>query len=81
MPIDPLLAGKISYTLGWLNLFSMFLVLISCRCTPPFLPQKVRDSKFFQKIFNWHCYYWWLFIVSVALHGFLAVTAYGNPFV
>jgi len=36
--------------------------------------------RIYMKFYNWHCYYWWFFIVSVALHALIAVTAFGNPF-
>lgn len=82
MPIDPLVAAKAAYILGYANIIGLLLVLFSCRCIlGSKLNQKLTKSKFYMKLYNYHCYYWWFFIISVALHAALAVTAFGNPFI
>ncbi len=80
MAIDPLLAAKIAYLLGWMNLIGLTLVLLSCRCIMNIKPEKLSKSKFYVKFYQYHCYYWWFFIISVLLHALLAITAYGIPF-
>jgi len=80
MPIDPLIAAKVAYLLGYANIIGLLLVLFSCRCIMGIKPETLSKSKLYMKFYNYHCYYWWFFIVSVALHAVLAVTAFGNPF-
>jgi len=80
MPLDPLIAAKAAYLLGYANIISLLLVLFSCRCIMGIKPQTLSKSKLYMKFYSCHCYYWWFFIVSVALHAVLAITAFGNPF-
>ncbi|MAG20348.1 hypothetical protein CL618_02860 [archaeon] len=72
--VDPLLGSKIVYVLGFVNIFGLLLVLFSCRCLGFRL--KIGASKFYK----YHCYYWWIFIISVLLHALLAFNVFGNPF-
>ena len=80
MTIGPLIAEKAAYLLGYANILGLILVLFSCRCIMGTKPQTLSKSKFYMKFYSYHCYYWWFFIVSVALHALLAITAFGNPF-
>lgn len=77
MAIDPI---KIVYLLGWTNIIGLLLVLLSCRCIMSMKPEKLSSSKFYVKFYKYHCYYWWFFIISVAVHAVFAITALGNPF-
>ncbi|MCH8329041.1 MAG: hypothetical protein IIB81_01465 [Nanoarchaeota archaeon] len=79
MPID-LLIAKAAYLLGYANIIGLLLVLFSCRCIMGIKPETLSKSNFYTKFYKYHCYYWWFFIISVALHAVLAVTAFGNPF-
>ena len=40
---------------------------------------KMWQYEWYKKFYNWHCYYWWIFIISVILHATLALYAYGIP--
>ena len=81
MVIPQLFAAKASYTLGLTNLLGLFLVFFSCRCIMGSkLNQTLAKSSFYMKFYQYHCSYWWFFMVSVLLHGILAITAFGNPF-
>jgi hypothetical protein len=56
-------------------------IFLSCRCFNGFKPvARVTKSPAFRKFFKYHCYFWWLFLVSVAVHVFLAISLTGNPF-
>ena len=81
MAINPELATKIVYVLGWTNIIGLVLVLFSCRCIMNIKPEKLSNSKLYVKFYNYHCYYWWFFIISVLLHAIFAITAFGNPFI
>ncbi|MBS3108486.1 hypothetical protein J4409_01310 [Candidatus Woesearchaeota archaeon] len=39
----------------------------------------IERSRLYEKFYNYHCYYWWIFIISVILHATLALYAYGIP--
>lgn len=80
MAIDPLIAAKAAYILGWMNIIGLVLVLLSCRCIMNIKPEKLAKSKLYTKFYSLHCYYWWFFIISVLAHAILAISAYGNPF-
>ncbi len=53
--------------LGSINLFALFLVILSCRCAPVKLPDSITKSKVYKEMYNYHCYYWWFFIGSVVI--------------
>lgn len=79
--IDPLIGTKIVYILGIANIAGLLLVFFSCRCLMgSALAKKLMQHEWYRKFYNAHCYYWWLFFVSVALHAALAILVYGNPF-
>ena len=80
MLIDLALAAKLSYILGITNLISMGLVFFSCRClVGSWFVKRMMKYDSYKKFYNGHCYYWWIFAISVILHAVLAITAYGNP--
>ena len=78
--VDPLLLAKATYVLGYTNIIGLLLVLFSCRCIYGIKPHRLVKSKAYMLLFRYHCYYWWFFIISVALHAILAIPAFGNPF-
>ncbi|NIQ07734.1 MAG: hypothetical protein GWO20_19070 [Candidatus Korarchaeota archaeon] len=80
MALDPLLALKLTFILGWINLIGLLLVVLSCRCIPINLPASLQKTKAYQVFYKYHCYYWYLFLISVALHAILAITALSIPF-
>jgi len=71
---DLLLAQKIVFILGFVNILGLLLVLFSCRC----LGFRLHISR--SKFYNYHCYYLWIFIISVLVHVVFAFIAFGNPF-
>jgi hypothetical protein len=79
MAIDPLVAAKATYILGWVNIIGLFLVLFSCRCALG-MKASMSKSKAYMSFYKYHCYYWWVFIISVAAHAILAIIGFGNPF-
>lgn len=68
MALDPLLALKLTFILGWVNIIGLILVVLSCRCIPINLPESLQKTKAYQVFYKYHCYYWYLFLISVALH-------------
>ena len=57
------------------------LIVSSCRCTggTPF-GARLLKIRAFKKFYRYHCYLWWPFWISVALHAVLAVYLTGFPF-
>ena len=81
--IDAALGIKLIYILGFTNVIGLILVLASCRCIPMNLSSIFKDlmkSKTYLKFYNYHCYYWLFFILSVVLHALVAIIAFGFPF-
>ncbi len=79
--IDPLIGARLVYLLGIINIVGLLLVFFSCRCLMGSrLAKWLRQFGWYKKFYSMHCFYWWLFFVSVALHAVLAIIAYGNPF-
>ncbi len=72
--------AKIGFILGLTNLIGLALVLLSCRCMLKFGTFKNSlQRRFYQKFYNFHCYFWWFFIVSVVLHSIFVMAVYGIP--
>lgn len=79
--LSPLLLAKLVYVLGITNLVGLALVFFSCRCMMgPRLAQLMLKIPGYQKFYQTHCFWWYVFFISVFLHVVLAVLVYGNPF-
>jgi len=79
--INPDLGLKLIFLLGIINILSIVLVFFSCRCLMGkrlgnWLQKYPKYLKFYQK----HCYFWWLFVISVFFHTLLAFLIFGSPF-
>jgi hypothetical protein len=75
------LAARLIFVLGIINLISGVLVLITCRCIPAFrITGKLMQNRFYSRIYKYHCPIWWVFWVSVIVHSVFAVALYGSPF-
>lgn len=73
-------APKLVYILGITNLVSLLLVLFSCRCMMGVrLFAQLMKRSWYKRFYTSHCYYWWVFVISVAFHSVLALVAFGNP--
>ena len=76
MVLDADLGVKLIFLLGLTNLISIGLIFLSCRCLAGgFLSR----YKWYPKFFNLHCYFWWIFIISVILHATIAFLVFGIP--
>jgi len=64
--MDPNLQFKILYIAGITNILFLLLVFFSCRCIMgPKLAKFFTSKKWFQKLYRWHCWFWWAFFLSV----------------
>jgi len=66
-----LTAARVLFALGIVNLVTGLMVLFTCRCLPT-----SRLGSFYK----YHCYYWWVFWVSVIIHAIFGLGLIGNPF-
>ncbi len=58
---------------GIANIIFLVLVLISCRCMGMWkITSKLVNKSLFQKIYKYHCWYWYGFIISVLVHTITA---------
>ncbi|PIS05468.1 MAG: hypothetical protein COT81_01050 [Candidatus Buchananbacteria bacterium CG10_big_fil_rev_8_21_14_0_10_42_9] len=78
--LDPNLAAKIVFIAGLTNIFFLILIFFSCRCLSGKLIAPLMAKPWFRKFYQWHCWYWWGFFISVLIHSILALYVYGNPF-
>lgn len=72
--------AKTVFVLGALNIIFIILVILTCRCMMPKAIRGLFKYKWYGKIYRFHGYFWWFFIISVILHSVLALMIYGNPF-
>lgn len=64
-----------------INLLAICLILLSCRCINMWpLTSFLSKYPWFKRFFKWHCYFWYLFIPSVIIHAFFALSVIGFPF-
>lgn len=79
--INGLWPAKLVFVLGWVNLLGIVLVFFSCRCLAgPKLFSWLVQFNWYKAFYRTHCWWWYLFFASVAVHALVALTLYGNPF-
>ncbi len=78
--VSSILLTKLTYILGITNIVFGILILLSCRCMAGKFIMKLYKYQWYQKFYRYHCYYWWVFILSVFAHAILAINVFGNPF-
>jgi len=76
-----LIAMRILFILGIVNLVAGLLIFFSCRCLPGSrIGKGLMKHPWYQKFFKLHCYIWWIFWLSVVAHAVLAMIYIGWPF-
>jgi len=79
--LSALLATRIIFSLGIVNLVTGLLIFFSCRCLPGSrLGKSLAKHKWYQRFFKLHCWIWWVFWVSVVVHAVFAMVYLGWPF-
>jgi hypothetical protein len=75
-----LIAVRILFILGIINLVTGLLIFFSCRCLPGSkIGKGLMQRAWYQKFFKLHCFIWWIFWVSVIAHAILALIYFGWP--
>ena len=79
--MSTIVALRILFILGIVNVVAGFLLFFSCRCLPGlWFGKKLMQKKWYQSYFKWHCYIWYVFWASVIVHAILAIKYLGWPF-
>ncbi len=79
--IESEIGVKLIYILGLSNIIGLLLVFFSCRCLVGInFVKKMWKYRWYQKFYNYHCYYWWFFFISVLMHTLIAFLVFGIPF-
>jgi hypothetical protein len=79
--ISTLVATRVLFTLGIVNLVTGLLIFFSCRCLPGSRLGKIlMKYRWYQRYFKLHCYIWWIFWISVVVHAIFAIVYIGWPF-
>ena len=79
--IDPLVAIRLIFILGILNLVTGLAVFLTCRCLPGSkIGARLMRWQWYKRFFRYHCYVWYVFWPSVVVHAVLGITYFGWPF-
>jgi hypothetical protein len=79
--VSTLVAMRVLFILGIVNLVTGLLIFFSCRCLPGSrLGKGLMKYKWYQRFFKLHCYIWWVFWISVVVHAIFAIVYVGWPF-
>ena len=74
------IAPRVIFILGMLNLLTGLLVFFSCRCLPGSKIGAVLMQKpLYKSFYKWHCHIWKVFWPSVIVHTILALVFFGWP--
>jgi hypothetical protein len=79
--ISGLTALRILFVLGIVNLVTGLAIFLTCRCLPGAkIGKNLMKRRWFQAVFKYHCYIWWIFWASVIVHTLFAIKYIGWPF-
>jgi hypothetical protein len=78
MDIFNLLAIRLLFILGIVNVVTGLLIFFSCRCLPGSrIGGKLMKYQPYQRFYKYHCYIWKVFWPSVIIHALLAIIFIG----
>ena len=76
-----ILAARIIFVLGIINLVTGILIVLTCRCAAGSkVTGKLMQYAAYKHLFSYHCSIWWIFWASVIIHAVFAIGLMGNPF-
>ena len=76
-----ILAARIIFVLGIINLVTGILIVLTCRCAAGSkVTGKLMQYAAYKRLFSYHCSIWWIFWASVIIHAIFAIGLLGNPF-
>lgn len=78
--LDTLIAIRIIFILGIVNLILGLLIFFSCRCLPGSkIGTKLMQYRLYQRYYKYHCHIWKVFWLSVIIHALFAIIFIGWP--
>lgn len=79
--MSALVAVRTLFVLGIVNVVTGLVVFFTCRCLPGSrIGKGLMKRHWYQNVFKYHCYVWWIFWASVIVHAILAMRYIGWPF-
>ena len=79
--MDPLLATRLVFVLGFVNLISLLALFFSCRCMGGLgLYSRMSRFRIYKIFYRYHCVYWVLLGLTVTAHLGIAISVLGIPF-
>jgi hypothetical protein len=79
--MSTVVATRIIYVLGAINVVTGILIFFSCRCLPGSRwGRGLTKFKWYQRFFKLHCLIWWIFWCSVIIHAIFVMVYLGFPF-
>ncbi len=79
--MDPLLANRLVFILGFVNFAGLSAIFLSCRCMGARKPfSKLLSFRIFSRFYRYHCYFWLILWLSVITHLVIAIWVLGVPF-
>ena len=59
---------------GIINLVAFLILLFSCRFIPgTSLTKSLTKKSWYNSVYKYHSYVWWVFVPSVVLHAIIAI--------
>jgi len=72
---------RIIYVTAMVNLITILLILLSCRCINMWpVTSFLTKYPWFKRFFKWHCYVWYVLLPSVLIHAVFALSLLRFPF-
>lgn len=76
-----IIAARVIFILGIINLVSVGLIFFSCRCIPGSrITGKLMKYSAYKRFYKYHCRIWGVFWPSVVVHAIFAIALLGVPF-
>ena len=73
--------AKLIFSLGLLNFLAALAIFLTCRCLPTSRAgQNLLKKSWYQRVYKYHCYLWYILGASVVVHAFFAIMFAGVPF-
>ncbi len=81
MALDPRLAVRVQFITGILSILFFLLIAFTCRCVGMNkLTKGLYNHKWFNKLYSYHCMFWWGLFISLVIHVILGIYIFGVPF-
>ena len=79
--MSAIVEARIIFITAMFNIVLMLMILLSCRCMNTWkLTSWLNKQAWFKAYFKWHCYVWYILLVSLVVHAVFALRFFGVPF-